>query len=425
MTKKICFHLLLILLLCMIGQNASAFDVEAANADGVTIYYNYINDGTELEVTRGVNSYWGTVNIPEEVTVNDQSLKVTGIEKNAFGGSWGVTSVTIPSSVTTIVDKAFGGTGITSITIPNSVTAIGEFAFGDCKALTSVYIGNGVTTIGKQAFRFCHQLTSVTLGNSVTTIGDFAFEGCQKLAALTIPNSVTTIGKYAFKDCLDLATAVIGDGVTTIGDEAFKHCQSLTFLSIGSVLANINASVFDECLSLSQVELTSNEIVSKDYTADSSIGKLYFGNKIRNFIIGEGVTAIGDNAFNGCTKLDISSTVRKMGKNLFTRFATIDVICRATTIPETDEETFTSNNLRNSTLHVPEASLEAYRTTAPWSGFMNIVPITPTEVTVPIATQQPVVTERYDLSGRRTSQAQRGVSIVKMSDRTTKKVVVK
>ena len=424
MTKKNCFHLLLILLLCMIGQNASAFDVEAANADGVTIYYNYINDGTELEVTSGTNSYMGVVNIPKEVTVNNQTLKVTGIEKKAFGGNWGVTSVTIPNSVTTIVDEAFGGTGITSITIPNSVTAIGEFAFGDCKALTSVYIGNGVTTIGKQAFRFCHELTSVTIGNRVTTIGDFAFEGCQKLASLTIPNSVTTIGKYAFRDCWDLASAVIGDGVTTIGDEAFKHCQSLSFLSIGSVLANINASVFDECLSLSQVELTSNEIVSKDYTADSSIGN-YFGNQVHDYIIGEGVTAIGDYAFNGCAKLDISSTVRKMGKNVFTRRAAIEVICRATTIPETDEETFTSNNLRNSTLHVPEASQEAYRTTAPWSGFKNIVPITPTEVTAPIATQQPVATECYDLSGRRTSQAQRGVSIVKMSDGTTKKIVVK
>lgn len=382
MIKKKYFHLQLILSLCMIGQNASAFDVEAANADGVMIYYNYINDGTELEVTHGVNAYWGTVNIPETVTVNDQSLKVT---------------------------------------------AIGEFAFGDCMSLTSVYIGNGVTTIGKQAFRFSHELTSVTLGNSVITIGDFAFEGCLKLASLTIPNSVTTIGKYAVKDCWDLASAIIGDGVTTIGDEAFKHCQNLTFLSIGSVLANINASVFDECLSLSQVELTSDEIVSKDYSTETSI-RNYFSNRVHDFIIGEGVTAIGDYAFNGCSKLDISSTVRKMGKNVFSRRATIDVICRATTIPETDEETFTCDNLRNSTLHVPEASLEAYRTTAPWSGFKNIVPITATGVTVPTATQQPDVTEIYDLCGHRTNQAQRGVRgvrIVKMSNGTTKKVVVK
>lgn len=420
--KKIFLRLLLFLPLCMISKGASAYDIEVPNADGVTIYYNYINDGTELEVTNGLNKYWGTINIPEEVTVGGHTLKVTSIER-AFSGCWGVTSVMIPNGVTTIVDGAFSGSGITSITIPNSITTIGSFAFGDCSNLASVWIGDGVTSIGKQAFRFCHQLASVTIGNSVTSIGDFAFQGC-KLTSVIIPNSVTTIGEYAFEECLDLASAVIGDGVVTIGDYAFKQCQSLTFLSIGSVLGNINESVFDECFHLSQVELTSDEIVSQNYSEETSLGKL-FGNRVNDYIIGEGVTTIGDYAFNGCSKLDISSTVSKIGKRLFSKRATVDVTCRATTIPETDEETFTTFNLQRSTLHVPEASLEAYRTTAPWSGFYNIVAITPTGINSPMVKQLPVLAEYFDLNGRRTSQPQRGVNIVKMNDGTTKKIVVK
>ena len=62
--------------------------------------------------------------------------------------------------------------GLTSVTIPNSVTSIGYQEFEDCISLTSVTIPNSVTSIGLDAFAFCSSLTSVTIPNSVTTIGD-------------------------------------------------------------------------------------------------------------------------------------------------------------------------------------------------------------------------------------------------------------
>lgn len=402
-------------------------NVEVANADGVMIYYNYINEGTELAVTSqpgNSSGYWGVVVIPDEVTVNDQTLKVTSIEKGAFSGSIGLTSVTIGDYVTTIGEGAFYNcVDMSSVTIGNSVTTIGETAFYGCMGLVSVSIPNNVNTIGKYAFYHCDHLSSVSIGNSVTTIGDFAFQGCTRLSSVTIPNSVTTVGMSAFQDCWGLASAIIGNGLTDMGDDVFKHCQNLAFVSIGSSLTSINANWFAEC-PVSKVELYSNAIASQNYSDGSSIKKKYFGN-VEEIVIGEGVTAIGDYAFNGCNKVDISSTVCKMGKRLFSVLATIDVTCRAATIPETDGDTFSTFNLRNSTLHVPEASLEAYQTTAPWSGFGKIVPITSTGVTAPTATHQPAVVERYDMGGRRVSQHQRGVRIVKMNDGTTKKVVVR
>ena len=97
---------------------ASAHDIEVQNADGVTIYYNYINNGTELEVTfygsdydsySYSNDYQGNVAIPEEVTYMNRTRKVTSIGSNAFASCYGLTSVTIPNSVTRIGDGAFQG----------------------------------------------------------------------------------------------------------------------------------------------------------------------------------------------------------------------------------------------------------------------------------------------------------------------------
>ena len=94
--------------------------------------------------------------------------------------------------------------GLTSVTIPNSVTSIGSSAFGNCSGLTSVTIPNSVTSIEYGAFWGCSGLTSVTIPNSVTSIGKYAFRGCSGLTSVTIPNSVESIGTEAFANCSEL-----------------------------------------------------------------------------------------------------------------------------------------------------------------------------------------------------------------------------
>ena len=174
--KQFSISILLTMLMSMVGTNVFAYDIEVENNDGVTIYYNYINDGTELEVTTG--NYSGAVNIPEEVTFMNRTRKVTSIGNDAFYKCSSLTSVTIPNSVTSIGLYAFYYcSGLTSVTIPNSVTSIGVAAFSGCSSLTSVTIPNSVTSIGEYAFYYCSGLTSVTIPNSVTSIGNGAFNG--------------------------------------------------------------------------------------------------------------------------------------------------------------------------------------------------------------------------------------------------------
>ena len=114
--KQSKFAFLLVVLLSMVDYKLFAYDIAVKNSDDVIIYYNYINDGKELEVTyqyfnqESSNEYYryyhGNINIPEEVTFMGRNRKVTSIGYYAFSYC-SITSVTIPNSVTNIAANAF------------------------------------------------------------------------------------------------------------------------------------------------------------------------------------------------------------------------------------------------------------------------------------------------------------------------------
>lgn len=142
-------------------------------------------------------------------------------------GCSGLTSISIPNTVTSIESSAFAScSGLTSIIIPNSVTCIENGTFSGCTNLTSVTIPNTILSIGNSAFFGCN-LTSVTIPNSVTNIDIYAF-ACTGLTSIIIPNSVRNIGEGAFENCIGLTTITIGNSVTNIGSSAFTNCNDLT-----------------------------------------------------------------------------------------------------------------------------------------------------------------------------------------------------
>ena len=371
---------------------------------------NYdLNAETKLAtvIAKSSGYYSGEIVIPESVEHEGTAYSVTSIGAWAFHGS-ALTSVTIPNSVTSIGYRAFSASyGLTSVTIPNSVTSIGDNAFAWCSGLTSVTIGNSVTSIGENAFNDCDGLTSVTIPNSVKSIGGYAFYDCSGLTSVTIPNSVKSIGESAFRACTGLTSVTIGSGVTSIGDDAFYYCNGLTSVHISdiAVWCNIDFSSSSSNPLSHAHHLYMNGEEVKDlvipnsvtsigddafYWCDgltsvtipnsvTSIGERAFTHcyDLTSVTIGSGVTSIGYSAFYYCTGLTsvtIGSGLTSIGDYAFAYcFKLLDVHCYAEEVPSTESTTFFNSPIASATLHVPNASINSYKASAPWSSFGKIV----------------------------------------------------
>ena len=420
----------------------------------------------------------GAVVIPEKVYVGSTELTVTSIGNNAFYGCSGITSVTIPETVTSIGDKAFlGCSGLTGITIPSSVTSIGDNTFRNCTGLTSVTIPSSVESIGSYAFNGCSGLTSVTIEEGVSSIGERAFLWCSGLTSITIPSSVTNIGYIAFHGCTGLTSITVASGntsydsrnncnaiietatnklikgcentvipsdVKSIGDYSFYECTGLTSLAIPSSVRSIGTYAFYLCTGLPSVTISDGvtSIGSYAFTGCSGLTSVTFGKGVKtigecafvgctgltSMTIGESVTSIGNYAFAVCyglTSVTFPSTVTSIGEGVLNGCENVqDIYCYAVSCPSVYDNTFFSYS---PTLHVPEASLQQYKDHSVWGLFFEIVPIDESSAINEIGIEGVAseIEAIYDGNGQRQPALRRGINIIKMSDGTIKKVLVK
>ena len=313
------------------------------------------------ETTLGYGAFYNCSELTS-VTIPDS---VTSIGSSAFYNCSSLTSVTIPDSVTSIGDYAFGGcSGLTSVTIPDSVTSIGSSAFYNCSSLTSVTIPDSVMSIGSSAFSGCSGLRDVYLSDVAAWCGiefpnqySSPFYYAQNLylndelvTALEIPDGVARIGIYAFYNCDCLQSVSIPDSVTSVESSAFCNCDSITSASapqsvmsqglssvlsasyqklrslrLGANVTAIGANEFDNCRALTSVAVADGNasyvVLADGCLYDNARNLLLFcpRDKVR-IDISDGVTALGNYAFQYCTNLvsvSMPETVQSIGSGSF------------------------------------------------------------------------------------------------------------
>ena len=164
---------------------------------------------------------------------------ITSIGSLVFDGCSGLTSLTLSAGITSIGDGAFWGcSGLKEVRFCINDNLDTYLTKGhpcidvvDCgiryyindKEITSIEIPSNVTTLGDYVFQGCRGLTSLTLPARITEIGNGAFYDCSGLTSLTLPARITYIGTYAFEGCSGLTSIyVYAEKVPKIGGAVFK-----------------------------------------------------------------------------------------------------------------------------------------------------------------------------------------------------------
>lgn len=464
----------------LVSAAALAANAKIFLADG--IYYKTLTANT-CEVTANA-TFKGDLVVPDTVVSSDVKYAVVAIGRGAFNKNGKVTSATLPSTITKIDEWAFSeASGLQRVNIPESVKEIGSSAFQGCLSLREVTVPSKIKTLKSFVFNLCENLTKVNLPEGLTTIQTAAFSACTNLRSLKIPSTVTQIWGIAFwKSGLD--TINVPDGIQFIGDAAFCACDNLKKINISrdneyytvdrDFLYDKEKSILYCCpvgLNLSSVTVDSsvrtiaegafacspflNEVILPDSLKEMGMNTFLNCTSLAAIDLPAGMTSIGNSSFSKCTALKTFKFPAALSqikpKTLYECYGITSItlpdsltamgaysICYCDNLKEVyapaktpavldpDLEPFFELNMAAITLYVPEESVEAYKAAPVWKDFgkiqghdfsQGVQGVDMTEDVVPVA--------YYDLQGRRVGSDSKGVVIIRYSDGSVKKVVLK
>lgn len=328
-------------------------------------------------------------------------LKTIGV--SAFQNCTALLEITIPETVETVNSGAFQGcTSLTKVTVLSALWAGGDKSSSSITKqaldgyVRELVLGDGITRLGKYAFSGIDSLRTITFPSSLEVVGEYAFSNCKSLSSLSLPAGVTTIGNYAFTGCATIDSISLGESLVRIGQQAFYQCTSLRSLPLPESLRAINSTafygctgltevvipsavdslgsnIFSGCTNLTSITINSNNLCSQTYSTGTNIRSAINQDAVMTYIIGEGVTAIGNYAFyNSPMKaLNLPSTLTAIGTGAFGSCSSLTcVTCDAVTPPTIAASTSFS---KQDTLIIPCAAKTLYKQAEYWQNFSKII----------------------------------------------------
>lgn len=240
-----------------------------------------------------------------------ETLLVDAIGSYALSSSFEYVPVEIEEGIKKLNNYAFYDRKITSVLLPSTLTSLGEWAFRN-STITSISTRNvttpenpssfpdAITTIPERCFQNCASLSTISFPSKLKTLGEYAFSGCTSITQITLQTTVTLIDDGCFYSCTSLQTININQlSITTLHQSCFNGCTSLNGVQIPTTVTVIESSCFNNCSSWSGVlNLPSNL---------TSIGSSAFFNcksLTGTLIIPSKITYIGSSAFSGCSGFD-------------------------------------------------------------------------------------------------------------------------
>jgi hypothetical protein len=258
----------------------------------------------------------GPVSIPASATGHP----VSAVGASAFFNDTGLTSVTVPSSVTSIGSGAFSGcSGLTNAVLTDSITNLGATAFSGCLSLPGLTLPAGLTELSFGTFENCYALTNLVFPASLNSIDSSALFYCTSLKRLTVPSGVTNIGASAFAGCYGLTNVVLAASVTNWGGGVFSGCSSLPGLTLPAGLTEIPNGAFQNCTALTNLVFPAGlkDIEAYAFVNCASLTSLTLPDAVTNLgqqacldcpsltnvTVGTGLTTLGAEAFTECGSL--------------------------------------------------------------------------------------------------------------------------
>jgi len=308
-------------------------------------------------------------------------------------------SYTIPNSVKTLRNQSFQHSrNLTTVTIPEGVTnaAFDQNTFAFMSALTSVTLPNSMTFVNTTMFGGSGALKSITLGTGVTLVNRGALQNCTALESITFlgttPPETPQGALWSFISTNNMDSSAIKLYVPLEAVEAYReHDIWGKFHSVSPILnrtwecgtdvrCSFNSGIFTANGTGAMANYTSANTAALS-KASSVIAPVttpweIYKSLITSVIIEDGVTSIGNAAFDGSenlTSVKIGSGVTSIGEMAFHNCNNIDSIhIFSAAPPAVAASTFTGVDLSAARVFVPEANIEAYTEAEGWNEFQDI-----------------------------------------------------